>query len=220
MYAPELWKPIGALNPKRAVFYAERYEAWDDEAPPCHYSTHYSSVVSTLHWLIRIEPFTTFFLSTNGNKFHHPNRTFSGVLRSWRHSQRDTSDVKELIPEFYYLPEMFVNNNGYGLGDRDDGTPVCDVELPAWAKTPEDFVRINRMTHDDHLLLRCQKRNSGCNPEYFESAFPHLVLHRVCMLQLSPEDANGLCSSILMQYGSDLSDVTEGQKDRSSHCPL
>ncbi|KAL0174744.1 hypothetical protein M9458_030712, partial [Cirrhinus mrigala] len=51
----------------------------------------------------------------------------------------------ELIPEFYYLPEMFVNSNGYCLGDRDDGVPVCDVELPAWAKKPEDFVRINRM---------------------------------------------------------------------------
>ncbi|KAF5899592.1 neurobeachin-like isoform X2, partial [Clarias magur] len=90
----DLSKPIGALNPKRAVFYAERYEAWDDEAPPCHYSTHYSSAASTLHWLIRIEPFTTFFLSSNGNKFHHPNRTFSGITRSWRHCQRDTSDVK------------------------------------------------------------------------------------------------------------------------------
>lgn len=40
------------------------------------------------------EPFTTFFLGTNGNKFHHPNRTFSGIVRSWRHCQRDTSDVK------------------------------------------------------------------------------------------------------------------------------
>lgn len=40
---------------------------------------------------------------------------------------------------------MFVNSNEYELGVRDDGVPVCDVELPAWAKKPEDFVRINRM---------------------------------------------------------------------------
>lgn len=40
------------------------------------------------------EPFTTFFLNTNGNKFDHPNRTFSGIARSWRHCQRDTADVK------------------------------------------------------------------------------------------------------------------------------
>lgn len=53
--------------------------------------------------------------------------------------------AQELIPEFYYLPEMFVNSNDYDLGLRDDHSPVSDVELPAWAKKPEDFVRINRM---------------------------------------------------------------------------
>lgn len=55
--------------------------------------------------------------------------------------------MQELIPEFFYLPEMFVNSNGYGLGTRDDRMAVCDVELPAWAKKPEDFVRINRMVN-------------------------------------------------------------------------
>jgi hypothetical protein len=25
-----------------------------------------------------------------------------------------TTDVKELIPEFYYLPEFLINRNGYG----------------------------------------------------------------------------------------------------------
>lgn len=43
---------------------------------------------------------------------------------------------------------MFVNSNEYELGMRDDGVAVCDVELPAWAKKPEDFVRINRMVGD------------------------------------------------------------------------
>lgn len=52
--------------------------------------------------------------------------------------------VQELIPEFYYLPEMFVNANTYNLGVMEDGTAVSDVELPPWAKTPEEFVRINR----------------------------------------------------------------------------
>lgn len=53
--------------------------------------------------------------------------------------------MQELIPEFYYLPEMFVNANTYNLGVMEDGTVVSDVELPPWAKTPEEFVRINRL---------------------------------------------------------------------------
>ncbi|XP_062343626.1 neurobeachin isoform X2 [Cinclus cinclus] len=152
----DLSKPIGALNPKRAVFYAERYETWeDDQTPPYHYNTHYSTSTSTLAWLVRIEPFTTFFLNANDGKFDHPDRTFSSVARSWRNSQRDTSDVKELIPEFYYLPEMFVNSNGYNLGIREDEIVVNDVDLPPWAKKPEDFVRINRMALESEFVS-CQ----------------------------------------------------------------
>ncbi|KAM7111232.1 neurobeachin isoform 1-T1 [Molossus nigricans] len=152
----DLSKPIGALNPKRAVFYAERYETWDDEqSPPFHYNMHYSTATSTLAWLVRIEPFTTFSLNANDGKFDHPDRTFSSVARSWRTSQRDTSDVKELIPEFYYLPEMFVNSNGYNLGVRDDDVVVNDVDLPPWAKKPEDFVRINRMALESEFVS-CQ----------------------------------------------------------------
>ncbi|XP_023579424.1 lipopolysaccharide-responsive and beige-like anchor protein isoform X3 [Octodon degus] len=152
----DLSKPIGALNPKRAAFFAERFESWEDEqVPKFHYGTHYSTASFVLAWLLRIEPFTTYFLNLQGGKFDHADRTFSSVSRAWRNSQRDTSDIKELIPEFYYLPEMFVNFNNYNLGVMDDGTVVSDVELPPWAKTSEEFVRINRLALESEFVS-CQ----------------------------------------------------------------
>ncbi|KAJ8262151.1 hypothetical protein GJAV_G00163030 [Gymnothorax javanicus] len=152
----DLSKPIGALNPKRAAFFSERFETWeDDQVPKFHYGTHYSTSSFTLMWLIRMEPFTTFFLNFQGGKFDHADRTFSSLSRAWRNCQRDTSDVKELIPEFYYLPEMFVNSNNYNLGVMEDGTVVSDVELPHWAKTPEEFVRINRRALESDFVS-CQ----------------------------------------------------------------
>uniref|UniRef100_A0A8B9P918 LPS responsive beige-like anchor protein n=1 Tax=Apteryx owenii TaxID=8824 RepID=A0A8B9P918_APTOW len=152
----DLSKPIGALNPKRAAFFAERYESWeDDQVPKFHYGTHYSTASFALTWLLRIEPFTTLFLNLQGGKFDHADRTFSSISRAWRNSQRDTSDIKELIPEFYYLPEIFVNSNNYSLGVMDDGTVVSDVELPPWAKTPEEFVRINRLALESEFVS-CQ----------------------------------------------------------------
>lgn len=33
----------------------------------------------------------------------------------------------------------------------EDGTVVSDVDLPPWAKTPEEFVRINRLVRKVHL---------------------------------------------------------------------
>ncbi|XP_075716475.1 lipopolysaccharide-responsive and beige-like anchor protein isoform X1 [Rhinoderma darwinii] len=152
----DLSKPVGALNPKRAAFFAERYESWEDEqVPKFHYGTHYSTASFVLSWLLRMEPFTTFFLNFQGGKFDHADRAFSSISRAWRNSQRDTSDIKELIPEFYFLPEMFVNVNEYNLGVMDDGAVVSDVELPPWAKTPEQFVRINRLALESEFVS-CQ----------------------------------------------------------------
>lgn len=52
---PSHWQPVGALNPKRAAFFAERYESWeDDQVPKFHYGTHYSTASFVLAWLLRI----------------------------------------------------------------------------------------------------------------------------------------------------------------------
>ncbi|KAI8127767.1 Neurobeachin [Lucilia cuprina] len=152
----DLSKPIGALNPSRRAYFEERYESWEsDTIPPFHYGTHYSTASFTLNWLVRVEPFTTMFLALQGGKFDYPDRLFSSVNLSWKNCQRDTSDVKELIPEWYFLPEMFYNSSSYRLGHREDGTMVNDVELPPWAKTPEEFVRINRMALESEFVS-CQ----------------------------------------------------------------
>lgn len=152
----DLSKPIGALNPSRRAFFEERYETWEhDVIPPFHYGTHYSTAAFTLNWLVRVEPFTTLFLALQGGKFDHANRMFASIGQSWKNCQRDTSDVKELIPEFFYLPEMLVNKNGYQLGRQEDGTIVGDVVLPPWAASPEEFVRINRMALESEFVS-CQ----------------------------------------------------------------
>lgn len=59
--------------------------------------------------------------------------------------------LQELIPEFFFLPEMLVNSNRYRLGRQEDGSVVGDVELPPWASSPEEFIRINRMVLKIHI---------------------------------------------------------------------
>ncbi|XP_044012956.1 neurobeachin isoform X16 [Aphidius gifuensis] len=152
----DLSKPIGALNPSRKAYFEDRFQTWEhDSIPPFHYGTHYSTAAFVLNWLIRVEPMTTMFLALQGGKFDHPNRLFSSIALSWKNCQRDTSDVKELIPEFFFLPEMLVNSNHYRLGRQDDGSSVGDVELPPWASSPEEFIRINRMALESEFVS-CQ----------------------------------------------------------------
>ncbi|VDN07726.1 unnamed protein product [Thelazia callipaeda] len=152
----DLSKPIGALSESRRKFFQNRYSSWEHETvPPFHYGTHYSTQAFTLNWLFRLEPFTTIFLHMQSGKFDHSNRLFHSIAEAWESCQRDSHDVKELIPELFYLPEMLLNTNGYDLGTRDDGLSVNDVILPPWAESAEHFIMLHRQALESDLVS-CQ----------------------------------------------------------------
>ena len=53
--------------------------------------------------------------------------------------------LRELIPEFFYLPDFLSNDNRFDLGMKQNGEELNDVLLPPWAKdSPAEFVRVNR----------------------------------------------------------------------------
>ncbi|XP_046739126.1 lysosomal-trafficking regulator isoform X2 [Diprion similis] len=100
---------------------------------PFHYGSHYSNSGTVLHFLVRLPPFTSMFLSYQDNNFDIPDRTFHALATTWRLTSCDsTTDVKELIPEFFYLPEFLLNSEGFNFGVRQNGYTVSDVELPPW----------------------------------------------------------------------------------------
>ncbi|KAH3756816.1 beach protein [Pelomyxa schiedti] len=153
----DLSTPMGALSPEKREEAIQRYQAFNDpETPKFHHGTHYSTLGCVLHYLIRMEPFTTYFLEFQGGKFDHPNRMFLGVGQSWANAFLDTSSVKELIPEFFYQPEFLVNRNRFNFGlpfhnpaptDGNGLVPptVGDVILPPWAKgSPDLFILLHR----------------------------------------------------------------------------
>ena len=43
-------------------------------------------------------------------------RQFTEIAALWNGLLESSNDVKELIPEFFYLPEMLLNENQFDLG--------------------------------------------------------------------------------------------------------
>lgn len=82
-----------------------------------------------------------FLCCCQGGKFDHADRLFQGVEGTYRNCLTNTSDVKELIPEFFYMPEFLVNSNSYHLGVKQDGEPIGDVCLPPWAKVHQLYAK-------------------------------------------------------------------------------
>lgn len=142
----DLTKPVGALDSKRFEVFQDRYLNFTDpDIPSFYYGSHYSSMGIVLYYLLRMEPFTSLHRNLQGGKFDHADRLFQSMEATYRNCLSNTSDVKELIPEFFYMPEFLVNSNSYHLGVKQDGEPIGDVGLPPWAKgSPELFVNKNR----------------------------------------------------------------------------
>jgi len=71
--------------------------------------------------------------------------THNSIPATWEGVNTNPADVKELIPEFFYLPEFLKNGNGIDFGTKQKGERIGDVILPPWARgSAEEFVRINR----------------------------------------------------------------------------
>nr|XP_020468355.1 neurobeachin-like protein 2 [Monopterus albus] len=144
----DLSKPIGVVNSRHAQTVREKYESFEDPTGTIdkfHYGTHYSNAAGVMHYMIRMEPFTTLHIQLQSGRFDCADRQFHSVAAAWQARMESPADVKELIPEFFYFPEFLQNMNGFDLGYLQiSQDPVADVLLPSWATSREDFIRQHR----------------------------------------------------------------------------
>lgn len=153
----DLTKPVGALNPDRLAQLIERYNSLDGfpEEQKFLYGSHYSSPGFVLYYLIRQEPFTSMHITLQSGRFDVADRLFYSIAETWKSCLTSTSDVKELIPEFYTCPEIFLNTNDFDLGTTQSKIKVHDVQLPPWAKgSAHEFVRLHRLALESDYVSK------------------------------------------------------------------
>ncbi|KAL5970474.1 Lysosomal-trafficking regulator [Taenia solium] len=113
--------------------------------PIFHYPSFCSNEAIILHLLFRLIPYSFRLIQFQDGNFDDPNRLFHSIASEWSLTTSSTAFAKELVPEFYFRPDMFVNCENFELGTRHDGEIVDSVELPPWAKgDPRLFVLVNR----------------------------------------------------------------------------
>jgi factor associated with neutral sphingomyelinase activation len=151
----DLSKPVGALNQERLQVFLNRYRDMPSEAdmghPPFLYGTHYSTPGYCLYFMVRRVP--DYMLRLQSGQFDKPDRLFSGIEKSWQSVLKNSTDLKELIPEFYHSNgEFMLNSSHLELGSLASGQPVNDVVLPPWASDAADFVRKQRQALESKFV--------------------------------------------------------------------
>ncbi|CAD5235429.1 unnamed protein product [Bursaphelenchus xylophilus] len=143
----DLARPMAIQDRKMEQVYVQSYNALNEEhnksqhdgmysasyLGPYHYGSHYSNTGIVAHYMVRVVPYTNVALEYQDNNFDIPDRLFNTLETTWRlSSSESTTDFKELIPEFFFFPEMFQNRENLELGIRQSGQQVDHVILPPW----------------------------------------------------------------------------------------
>ena len=132
----DLGKNMGMLGDKdRAENFKKRFDKITIPAlGNFHFAAHYSSPAIVFQYFMRLFPFIEAYIQLFSG-LDNPNRMFHSVQESLEISRNDPSDIKELVPEFFSLPEIFLNHELLQFGQREaDNQTVDDVVLPLWAK--------------------------------------------------------------------------------------
>jgi len=98
----------------------------ESEAVTFLYNIHYSNPAFTFNYLLRILPYSFLAIEFQGDDFDNPNRLFFSVEKSLKSSLANKSDLREMIPELYYMIDLFYNilfENLY------DGSKIDYIEI-------------------------------------------------------------------------------------------
>jgi hypothetical protein len=156
-YFRDLAKPFGLMSDnQRAASYLEHYQSMvkDKEPHPFYFGTYVSNVSSVLQYLMRLEPVSKCWKSFYGRVHESPERIFHSLVKHYQSIATTSQDLKESIPEFYFLPEMFQNLNSLSIVDKpSENWRVDHFEFPTWAKdNPYHFVYLNRIILESEIV--------------------------------------------------------------------
>lgn len=140
----DLSKPVGSLDDERLNTLRERsLELKEIGYDSYLYANGYISPLVVYNYLIRIEPFTSSHIDLQSGRFDHAKRLFYSIKNTYRMVAHHVNDYRELIPEFFFLPDFLINSNNFDLGMSGE-TVLNDVELPSWAHSAIEFIYLHR----------------------------------------------------------------------------
>ena len=145
------------------------------ERIPYCYGSHFSNGMYVSHFLGRLFPYSLTMIEIQGTGFDCSERLFLCLDKTFLSSTNEKCDIRELIPEFYTLPELFLNINKLNFGqininnfldsvnyineiiEKNNGSSKVDVQdviLPNWCKyNPYFFIQKKRELLENKIRI-------------------------------------------------------------------
>ena len=117
----------------------EEYEKdKDNNEIPYYFNTHFSNPIYVCNFILRLFPYSFIGIECQGEGFDAPDRLFYSIETCLYLVSNLKSDIRELIPEFFYFPEMMLNINKLNFKKRSNGSLIDSVIMPS------EFIKLNK----------------------------------------------------------------------------
>ena len=104
--------------------YTSNLEDCDTEMEVCLFNIHYSNPAFVFNYLLRVFPYSFLAIEFQGDNFDDPNRLFNSIEKLLISSCSIKSDLREMIPELFYMIELFYNKNNILFKLPETGKPI------------------------------------------------------------------------------------------------
>ena len=131
----------------------------------CFFNTHYSNIIYTSNYLIRLFPFSSLSIEFQGDWLDDPDQLFFSIQETFFNISARKFDLRELIPEFFYFPEMFINLNCFNFGKRNNNDEVDNVYIDI----QEILSKKNNIIELDFEKKNNKNKNETNNINYYNS---------------------------------------------------
>ena len=119
---------------------------------------HYSTSAYILFYLMRTNPFTNNMIKFQSNNFDIPERQYCDIKQTISLCQRMNNN-REIIPELFSIPEIFINLNDNDFGQQKEGIRVHNISFEPYAKNAFEFSYLLKdlMNNDEEINKEINK---------------------------------------------------------------
>ena len=102
------------------------------------HGNHYSTSAYLCFYLMRANPFTNIMIRFQSNNFDVPDRQYTDIKQTIILCQ-NLGNNRELIPELFSIPEIYMNLNDNDFGKQKEGLRVHNISFEPYANNPFQF---------------------------------------------------------------------------------
>jgi len=102
------------------------------------HGNHYSTSAYIVFYLMRANPFTNNMIRFQSKNFDVPDRQYTDMKQTIFLCQKMNNN-REMIPELFSIPEIYINLNDNDFGKQKDGTRVHNISFTPYCDNPIQF---------------------------------------------------------------------------------